>query len=654
MSKKTKFLVLRTSIIVLFAILAGRLWYVQVVMSNYYTAQADTSKIRILPVAAPRGIIYDRDGLALVYNTPSWQIEVVPHGIPTGQATRIYSKLAVLLHGKPGPRQIAYTVWRARFRPYTPVLVKDHVDQETALAVKQFHSELPGVRAEPVSVRSYSQEPGTNPGYSLSHILGYTGVIDPAAYALAARQYPREQVDPTDQAGRAGMELALDPYLHGVNGRAQVEVDAGERPIRVLRNASTVPGDSVYLTIDWKLQQQVAADLAAGLQHLGLSRGVAVLEDVHTGQILSMVSLPSFNNNLFAGGISKRQYDALNRQRAFNDLATQGEFPPGSTYKVVSAAAALETGVADASRTIDDTGEIKPCPTCQVFHGWQPPPGLGPMNVVSALARSSDIYFYTVIGGNPSVGAMPRVGGQRLAYWAHQFGLGDTTGIELPNESPGFIPTPSWFNHYKPDRVIKNPGDTWTIGYDYNSAIGQGFDLATPLQMVNATAAIANGGTVYQPRLVKDIRGRVEPRKGALAGSQVIQPFVPSVIRRGIVSPADLSLIQQGMHMSVTPLPIGTSWQVVDGRIDAAGKTGTAEDGTRPPHAWWIGYAPYNHPRVAIAVLVPNAGGEGAYVAAPIAHKLLEDYFHLPVQKGEWLSNPEFCTCLVGSGGGAQ
>ncbi|MGH2443994.1 MAG: penicillin-binding transpeptidase domain-containing protein, partial [Chloroflexota bacterium] len=213
-----------------------------------------------------------------------------------------------------------------------------------------------------------------------------------------------------------------------------------------------------------------------------------------------------------------------------------------------------------------------------------------------------------------------------------------------------FIPTPYWFNHYQPDHIIKNPGDTWSIGYNYNSAVGQGFDLTTPLQMVNVTSTIANGGTLYQPRIVKKIFGRVVPRRGVLAQPKVIQPFIPTVIRSNFIDPANLQLIQQGMHQSVTPLPLGTSWNVVDKRINAAGKTGTAEDNPRPADAWWVGYAPYQNPQVAVVVMVPNAGGEGAYVAAPIAHKVLEDYFHLPTLRGSWLDNTQFCTCLAYGG----
>ncbi len=222
--------------------------------------------------------------------------------------------------------------------------------------------------------------------------------------------------------------------------------------------------------------------------------------------------------------------------------------------------------------------------------------------------------------------------------------MGSPTGIgkELPGEAAGFVPSATWFDNLKPDGIQKNPGDAWHIGNTYNMAIGQGQDDTTPLQMVNVTATIANGGTLYRPRIVQQIVGRVQPNEGPSDRKHVIQPFVPSIIRKGFIDPYNLSLIQTGMHLSVSlPGIQGTSFAVRDPRIDAAGKTGTAEaylPGLIPsPHAWWVGYAPYRNPKIAVVVMVPNADSEGAYVAAPIAHKIFEDYFHLKPTESDGL-----------------
>lgn len=641
MRKKTKFLVLRSVIILVFAVLAGRLWYVQVVMGSYYKAQADTSKIRLEPVQALRGIIYDSKGRQLVWNAPSWNAEIVPHGIPSGHAKQIYSLLSKLLGHHPDPKQIARVVRQNEWQPYEPAVVKQHITPSQAMLIMQMHTRLPGVRADPATVRDYNLDPAM----SLSHLLGYTGIIGARQYADMKRLYPREHITSLDQVGQTGIEEQLEPYLHGSNGTERVEVDAGERPVRTLSRGTFVPGDSVYLTIDSKLQRQVASDLAAALNHVNLRRGAAVVEDVHTGKILAMVSLPSFNDNWFSTPITVKRYDSLLNDpgKPLSDGAYQGMYAPGSIFKVITATAALQTGVATGSRIIEDTGQIKLCSiydasSCQYFKGWTWPQGLGPENVVGALAQSSDIYFYTVAGGNPNVDPkMPFIGANRLHHWALQFGLGSPLGIELPGEAAGFIPSSRWFDNLKPTPGVKNPGDVWHIGNTYNMGIGQGQNLVTPLQMANVTATIANGGTLYRPRIVDRITGRISPRKRVSKKAGTVVPFVPQIIRRGFIDPGNLALIQEGMHESVTlPGWQGTSYYVKDPRIDAAGKTGTAE-ATGGANAWWMGYAPFNNPQIAVAVVVPNASSEGAYTAAPIAHKIFEDYFHLKPTKPNWL-----------------
>lgn len=641
MRKKTKFLVLRSVIILVFAVLAGRLWYVQVVMGSYYKTQADTSKIRIEPIQALRGIIYDSKGRQLVWNAPSWDAEIVPHGVPAGESRRIYSLLSHLLGNHPSAGQIAATVKRNEWQPYQPADVKQHITSSQAMLIMQLHSRLPGVRADPTTVRHYNLDPAM----SLSHVIGYTGIIGAQQYTNTRRLYPSEHVTSLDQVGQTGIESVLEPYLHGSNGAERVEVDSGERPVRTLSRGTFVPGDSVYLTIDANLQRQVASDLQAALNHVNLRRGAAVVEDVRTGKILAMVSLPSFNDNWFSTPISVKRYASLLNDPAkpLSDGAYQGLYPPGSIFKVITATAALQTGVADGSRTIEDNGSI--ClrsvydpSVCSLFRGWTYPNPLGPENVVRALAQSSDIYFYTVAGGNPNVDPhMPYIGADRLHYWALQYGLGRPLGIELPGEASGFIPSASWFDNLKPAPNVKNPGDVWHIGNTYNMAIGQGQNLVTPLQMANVAATIANGGTLYRPRIVDHIVGRIAPRKGISRKPATILPFVPQIIRRGFVDPGNLALVQEGMHESVTlPGWQGTSYYVKDPRIDAAGKTGTSE-APGGANAWWIGYAPFNNPKIAVAVIVPNASSEGAYTAAPIAHKIFEDYFHLKPTKPNWL-----------------
>lgn len=618
MRKKTKFLFLRASVILAFTILAGKLWYVQVVMGSYYRQQGNTSKIRNESVQALRGIIYDRNGHQLVFNAPSWNAMIVPNAVPPYRAQGIYRRLAQLLGNNPSASRIAHIVDSNTWQGYHPIIVKPDIPVNTALVIRMLHLQLPGVSAIPASVRNYRLDPQM----TLAHILGYTSVIAPSQYTTDARSYPKEHITPSDQVGVDGIEAELDPYLHGVNGSQAVEVDSGERPVRVLHQTPAVPGDKVYLTIDSHFQRQVANDLGAALAKYQLSRGVVVVEKVQTGQILAMASLPSFNDNWFSGGINAKHWRQVSSPPyPLDDLAVGGQFPPGSIYKMITAAAALQTGVVNAATTYNDTGEIDLYG--HIFRGWKAG-GLGPENIVTALAQSSDIYFYTVAGGNPNAGNVPHTGPWKLAHFARLFGLGKPTGIQLPGESAGLIPDPGWFRK-------AYPGYLWHIGDTYNMAIGQGQNLVTPLQMANVTSAIANGGTLYRPSIIQRIVGRVEPRQGTLAHGTVLQPFVPSIIRRHFVAPSNIALIQQGMHLGVAASKpwYGTSWLVHDPRIDAAGKTGTAEDPHGTPDAWWSGYAPYGNPQIAVTVLIPNAGAEGSYYAAPIAHKILEDYFHL-------------------------
>jgi penicillin-binding protein 2 len=659
--KKTKFALLRATVILAFTILAGRLWYVQIVMGSYYKQQGNTSKIRSLPVVALRGIIYDRNGRQLVDNAPKWAVSIVPNGIPPNRAKTIYARLSKLLHGAPTANQINRLVTSNEWRGFAPVVIKPDISIDKAMVIMQLHQELPGVEAVPTSIRQYRNDPQ----FSLAHVLGYTGAISPTSYATDTRLYPAEQFGQSDVVGESGVELSLDPFLHGVNGVQKVEVDAGERPVRTLKNAVTVPGDDVYLTINARLQRQVSNDLASALNHLNavyganLSQAVAIVEDVHSGAILAIDSLPSFNNDWFSRGITAKQFSYLqnNSSHPLLDDATEGQYPPGSTFKIITAAAALQTGAVTPSTVVNDTGSI--ALDGHTFHGWKPG-GLGPMTMQSAISHSSDIYFYTVAGGNPSnkqsCPPTPCVGPTRLAKWARLFGLGSPIGVKLPGEMPGLVPSPSWF--MQQTFPVRNPGEQWYIGQTYNMAIGQGFNEATPLQMVNVAATIANGGTLYHPQLIDHVTGRVVPRGSILPKARTVQPFVPSIQRQNFMSSSTVSLIQQGMHDSVQ-LPVwqGTSYLAQDARIDAAGKTGTAEDptGNGTPDAWWLGYAPFNHPKIAVTVFVPHANAEGAYVAAPIAHKIFEDYFHLkpklPDKPGDanWLDDVSQTT--VGGGG---
>jgi penicillin-binding protein 2 len=353
-----------------------------------------------------------------------------------------------------------------------------------------------------------------------------------------------------------------------------------------------------------------------------IQHGVAIVMNPNNGEILSMVSLPTYDNNLFARGIRPTDFSALNQDpdRPLLNHAITGMYPPGSVYKLSSAAGALQEGVIDISDSIFCSG-IMYLPNrffpddpdlAQPFYCWFRP-GHGPLNVVEGIAQSSDIFFYKLDGG---FGDFPTPLGQALASeYMRLFGYGTASGVDLPGEANGLVPDPRW------KQLTLN--EQWTTGDTYNMAIGQGFVLATPLQVLNTTATVANGGTLYRPRFAKAIVN---------ASGTVTNTIEPQIIRKLPIDPENIAIVQQGMRGAVTH---GTAWNVNLADVTVAGKTGTAEffgpriRGQLPTHAWFTAYAPYENPEVAVVVFV-YGGGEGSEVAAPIAADILRAYFKLP------------------------
>jgi len=385
------------------------------------------------------------------------------------------------------------------------------------------------------------------------------------------------------------------------------------------------------LTIDLELQSDVEIALREGMRIAGSKVGVAIAMDPRTGEVLAMVSLPSYDNSLFSGGISQADYAALssNSNHPLVNHAISGQYPPGSTFKMVTASAALEEGVIDESTTLSCQGTLllpnKHYPNdptkSQKFYCWYEP-GHGPLNVVGAVMQSCDIFFYKVAGGYRDFQGL---GIERLAYYSEMFGFGNPSGIELSGEAAGLLPSDQWKRqHY---------GENWFTGDTYNAAIGQGFVLSTPLQVLNAAAAVANGGTVYLPQLVYQVTSPT----GELV--HVIEPTAVSVLD---VDSANLELVRQGMRDAVDH---GTAWLAKTPYLTIAGKTGTAEypgvdedgnlmlddEGHLPTHAWFTAFAPYENPEIAVVVFL-EGGGEGSQTAVPVAAEILRGYFGLPYE----------------------
>jgi penicillin-binding protein 2 len=637
-----RFWVYRGFIFLTFLVLIGQLWRLQIDQGAFYRRLADHNRLRRITVPGPRGVIYDRNGHILVRNRPSFVVALVPADLPEDpeEEAAVIHRLAELLDAPteptaPGKSLPALGGALPRFRlrlseaemrehvanarlgnAYMPVPVATQIDRELAFQVEELRHTLPGVHVIVEPVREYLAGP------LMAHLLGYMGPIPEAE----ADTYAEKGYSPNDLVGLTGLEYTYEQELRGRAGSRLIEVDVLGREVRtVAEESAPVPGHNLILTIDLTLQTAMEAALRKGLEAAQSKSGVAIAMNPQTGEILGMVSLPSYDNNLFARGIRMEEYTALlhDPKHPLVNHAISGLYPPGSTFKIIPAAGALEEGIINAGTTIYDEGVLwlpnqyfpNDPSQAQPFYCWihKYGRGHGNVNVISALAVSCDVFFYVVAGGYQNFQGL---GIELLNYYAHQFGLGELSGIDLPAENPGLVPDPRW------KRI--NLAESWVTGDTYNMAIGQGFVLATPLQILNATAAIANGGSLYRPQVVRQILD---------ADGNVVRDFQPRLIRQIPVSPENLELVRQGMYAAVH-WPNGTGYKANVPGLEVAGKTGTAEfagprdeKGNLPTHAWFTAFAPYTDPEIAVVVFI-EGGGEGSAVAAPIAAEILKAYFY--------------------------
>lgn len=613
----------------LLAIYAVRLYRLQIVETGQWVARAEQQRAELVSIPAPRGLIYSREGEPLVRNVPAFQVVVIPALLPEDeirQETEL-RRLAALLGipysrsgNPPGLRERILAGGIPPYASYDPLIVASNVDRAAALIIAQGGDFIfPGVRVDVVSRHKYPY------GSLVSQLVGYLGAIP----AEQVQEYIQRGYDPaTDRIGYAGVEMTFESWLRGTPGQRYQETDILGRVVRVLGDEiPPVPGHNLYLTIDLELQQVAQQALQKGLDRANSRRGVVIAMNPQTGEILAMVSLPTYDNNLFAKGISLEEYQRLleDPHRPMVNHAIADQLPPGSIFKIISAAAALQEGVLTARTRLNCPGTImlpnKYYPNdperAQPFYCWKQS-GHGRLDIVHALAFSCDIFFYQVGGGYERFEGL---GLDRITEYAHLFGLGEVTGIELEPEAPGLVPTARW------KRLTV--GENWSTGDTYNLSIGQGYLLVTPLQMLNVMAATANGGTLYRPRIVHHITD---------AQGNVVQPFQPQIIRTLSISSENWSLIQQGLEGAVV---YGTATGAQVAGVRVAGKTGTAqfcddiawemgicrEGFAQPTHAWFMAYAPVENPQIALIVFIYN-GGEGSTVAVPVAREILDWYFH--------------------------
>ena len=582
--------VMMTVVVAAFVVLVARLLFLQVIEGEELRRLSETNSIRLRSVDAPRGLIYDARGRLLADNRPAYDLGIIVKD--AGPLKETIAKLA----GYSGidEAELWARLEKAKgTRAYKPVLLKPDIDRDQLAAIEVNRWDLPGIVVNVSPRRDYVFSP------SGAHILGYMGEIS----TKELEQKRDGDYRTGDHIGKSGIERAREAWLRGKRGGQQVEVNATGQVVRVLSTVDAVPGHNIILSIDQALQ-------ATGEALLSGKAGAAVAVEPDTGQVLALVSSPSFDQNAFISGLSHEQWNALvsDPLRPLENKAIQGEYPPASTYKIIAAAAGLEEGVIDVNSTAYCPGYLKfGNRTYRCWKRW----GHGEVNVYKALKESCDVFFYK-LGQD--------LGVDRLAWYATAFGLGDLTGIDLDHEESGLVPTAAW----KKRRV----GVSWQKGETLSVVIGQGFNLATPLQMAMAVAAVANGGTRYRPRIVKTIR---------TADGRVVYESKPAIIGRLPIGEATLAIVREGLFRAVNERH-GTAWasRLGQGMI-MSGKTGTAQvvgrrdddgDGKVEPikdHAWFVAYAPREHPKIAVSVIVEH-GEHGSSAAAPVAAEMIRFY----------------------------
>ncbi len=585
---------LMTVVSIAFLLLIGRLFFLQIIQGERFTYLAENNRIRLKKIPGTRGMVFDRKGQLLIDSRPSFDLLFVPEDAKEPETT--LRRLAGFL-GRDEGELLGLLEENKGRPPFEEMVLGRDIDWRTLVAVETHQLDLPGVTLRIRPRRSYLLNS------MAAHLLGYMGEIGPKQ--LKAQK--EKGYGMGDEIGQFGLERRWEELLRGRTGGQQVEVDALGRRVRVLHEVEDVPGYSVFLTLDRDLQE-TAYEALQGKQ------GAIVALEVNSGAILALVSTPAFDPNIFARGVTGEEWRALGQDRMhpLNNRAIQGQYPPGSTFKIVLAIAALEEKVIDPETPLQCHGSM--AFGNRVFRDWKKQ-GHGAVDLHKGIVQSCDVYFYQL---------GQRIGIDRIAKYARALGLGEKTGIALDDEKPGLIPDTEW--------KMRRFGQPWFPGETPSASIGQGYVNVTPLQMANLMATIANGGTRYRPWFVR----RVESLDGTL-----IREYGPEKIRSLELKENTLKHVRGALADAVNS-GSGTGGHAKSNMVAIAGKTGTAQVAEMRgayvkseqlsylirDHAWFVAYAPAENPVIAIAALVEH-GGHGGAAAAPMAKKVIEKYFSL-------------------------
>ena len=588
---KKRFLFTALCIGAVFCLLVGRAAWMQLYSGKQYVALAEQNRLREAPIWPRRGIIRDRHQTVLVDNVSQFQVTMLPSALPKDpeQRSTILGKATRLLGMSINDLlPIASTTGTKRDQV---AVIAHRVPYERAMA---FAVALPDLTGFNLEVRALRRYPYSKETQSLSHLLGYVGRLSQEEYEARRDQ----GYFSADEIGKTGIERSYEPALRGTVGARMSEVDARGKVKALVGDTPAVDGRDLALSLDLQLQRAAETALRAQMELSHIERGSAIAMDPRNGEILAMVSLPAFDNNTFSGGVSSTVYQQLaeNPNHPLYPRAWAGIYPSGSTVKIVVSAAALMEGIITPQTVVHSVGGLRVGPW--FFPDWKAG-GHGTVNTRGAIAWSVNTFYYMIGGGYESFLGL---GVDRLTKWYRTFGLGEKTGIDLPAESAGFVPSKEW------KQTVK--GERWFVGDTYNLSIGQGDLLVTPLQVAVYTSAIANRGTITTPHIVIG--------SGSSTKSVGIPADMLDVVRAGM---RDNVVYGTGRSLSTLPFP-------------AAGKTGTAQwSSTKATHAWFTSFAPFDQPEIAVTVMLEE-GGEGSAVSVPVAKSILQSWWNLKQNRG--------------------
>lgn len=589
--KKTLFFLLL--LLSVFLLLISKIFYLQIIRGGEYRLLAEGNRQRLIPIASERGLIYDRNGVQLTKNIPSLSLALVPQDLPRGKQEKqaVVQRLADLT-GKT-PEDVSHTVEEYGSYSYESIIIEEDIDYETALSIQIAAADLPGINIVRGSKRLYTlDDAATSATSSLSHVLGYQGKINPEELEDLYHQ----GYLPADNIGKAGIEKTYEAYLRGIYGRKRIEVNAFGKEQSVIAEEAPTPGFHLKLTIDTQIQNKLQDIIASYLEKIKKTRASAIALNPQTGEILALVSLPTFDNNDFSGGISYEKYQEYlnNEDRPLFNRSIAGTYPSGSTIKPAIAASALQEGIITPATSFLSTGGIRVGEW--FFPDWQAG-GHGQTNVRKSLAWSVNTFYYYIGGG---YGDFVGLGVAKITEYLREFGFANKLGIDIPSEAAGFLPSKEWKEETKQER--------WYVGDTYNLSIGQGDLLVTPLQIANMTASVANGGILYKPHIAKSLTNPITKEEVFIQKEVLNSNFIDS---------SYINTVKLGMKDCVD---YGSCRRLASLPFTSGGKTGTAQwSSTKDNHAWYTSFAPFDNPEIIVTILIEE-GGQGSDIAVPVAY----------------------------------